>query len=173
MKEEGTAPEELEQVDDVKLEVYHMRNLPKEIRDRFVSDMGFVVDYLNEGHLENRKEQKIVHVEALCDMMEALTGDTRFTEQVEELLRRQEKGEEVLMCGYIDMLEARGEVRGGLRGRKLGEEIGETRGKKLGETMLATLLEKLYSLGRDEDAKLAVRDKAARERLYKEFCMAN
>lgn len=157
MKEEGTAPEELEQVDDVKLEVYHMRNLPKEIRDRFVSDMGFVVDYLNEGHLENRKEQKIVHVEALCDMMEALTGDTRFTEQVEELLRRQEKGEEVLMCGYIDMLEARGELRG----------------RKIGETMLATLLEKLYSLGRDEDAKLAVRDKAARERLYKEFCMAN
>ncbi|MCI9143151.1 MAG: hypothetical protein HFH87_11120, partial [Lachnospiraceae bacterium] len=61
------------------------------------------------------------------------------------------------MCEYIDMLEA--------RGKKIGEEIGET--------MLATLLEKLYSLGRDEDAKLAVRDKDARARLYEEFCMAN
>ena len=158
LKAEGTAPEELEQVDDVKLKVYHMRNLPKEVRDRFVSDMGFVVDYLNEGHFENRKEQKIVHVEALCDMMEALTGDTRFTEQVEELLKKQEKkGEEVLMCEYIDMLEA--------RGKKIGQ--------KIGETMLATLLEKLYSLGRDEDAKLAVRDKDARARLYEEFCMVN
>nr|WP_297864100.1 hypothetical protein [uncultured Acetatifactor sp.] len=158
LKAEGTVEEELAQVDDVKLEIYHMRNLSKEVRDRFKSDMGFVVDYLNEGHFENRKEQKIVYAEALCDMMEALTGDSRFTEQVEELLKKQEKkGEEVLMCEYIDMLEARGELRG----------------KKIGETMLATLLEKLYSLGRDEDAKLAVRDKAARERLYEEFCMAN
>lgn len=74
-------------------------------------------------------------------------------------------GEEVLMCEYIDMLEARREARG--------EARGELRGKKIGETMLATLLEKLYSLGRDEDAKLAVRDNAARERLYEEFCMAN
>lgn len=166
LKAEGAAPEELEQVDDVKLEVYHMRNLPKEVRDRFVSDMGFVVDYLNEGHFENRKEQKIVHVEALCDMMEALTGDTRFTVQVEELRKRQEeKGGEVLMCEYIDMLEARGEKRG--------EARGEARGRKLGETQLATLLEKLYSLDRDEDAKLAVKDEKERIRLYKEFCMAN
>lgn len=97
-----------------------------------------------------------IHHERCCahDMMEALTGDTRFTEQVEELLKKQEKkGEEVLMCEYIDMLEARG--------------------KKIGETMLATLLEKLYSLGRDEDAKLAVRDKDARARLYEEFYMVN
>lgn len=30
---------------------------------------------------------------ALCEMMEALTGDTRFTDQVEELLKRQEDGD--------------------------------------------------------------------------------
>lgn len=169
LKAEGAAPEDLEQVDDVKLEVHHMRNLPKEVRDRFVSDMGFVVDYLNEGHFENRRKQKIVHVEALCEMMEALTGDNRFTEQAEELLKRQREGGEVLMCEYIDMLEARGEARG----KDIGEKIGKEIGKEIGETMLATLLEKLYSLGRDEDVKLAVRDKEARTRLYEEFCMAN
>ena len=49
---------------------------------------------------------------ALCAMMEALTGDVRFTEQVEELLEKQRKGEEIIMCEYIDMLEARGEARG-------------------------------------------------------------
>ncbi len=173
LRAEGTAAEELAQVDDVKLEIHHMRSLPREIRERFVSDMGFVVDYLNEGDFENRKGQKIVHVEALCDMMEALTGDTRFTDQVEELLKRQEEGKEVYMCEYIDMLEARGEARGELRGKMIGEEIGETRGKKIGEARLATLLEKLYSLGRDADAKLAVKDGAVRARLYEEFCMAN
>lgn len=149
---EGVAQEALTKVDDVKLEIHHMRNLPKEVRDRFESDMGFVVDYLNEGHFENRKGQKIVHAEALCEMMEALTGDTRFTEQVEELLKKQRDEKEVHMCEYIDMLEARG--------------------KEIGENRLAALLEKLYSLGRDEDAKQAVRDKAARARLYEELCIA-
>ena len=153
LRAEGATQEDLERVDDVKLEVYHMRNLPKEIRDRFISDMGFVVDYLNEGSFESRKEQKIIHVEALCEMMDVLTGDTRFTQQVEELLKRQEEGGKVLMSEYIDMLEARGEARG--------------------ESRLAALLSKLYSLGRDEDVKLAVNDEAERTRLYEELCMVN
>ncbi len=50
------------------------------VRERFTSDLGFVVDYLNEGSFEKRRNQKIIHVEALCEMMEALTGDTRFTD---------------------------------------------------------------------------------------------
>ncbi len=149
LRAEGVLQEDLRRVDDIRLEVYHMRNLSKEVRDRFVSDIGFVADYLNEGSFENRKEQKIIHVEALCEMMDVLTGDTRFTEQMEELLRRQRKGGEVLMCEYIDMLETRGENR------------------------LITLLSKLYSLGRDEDAKLAVSDEKERARLYEEFCIAN
>ena len=149
LRAEGVTQEDLERVDDVKLEVYHMRNLPKEVRDRFVSDMGFVVDYLNEGSFESRKEQKIIHVEALCEMMDVLTGDTRFTQRVEELLKRQEEGGKVLMSEYIDMLEVRGESR------------------------LASLLSKLYSLGRDEDVKLAVNDEKERARLYEELCMAN
>ena len=39
----GASREELLMMDDAKLQVYYMRNLPKEVRDRFVSDMGFVV----------------------------------------------------------------------------------------------------------------------------------
>ena len=112
LRREGVPEEDLELVDDVKLEVYHMNNLSAEVRDRFTSDMGFVVDYLNEGSFERRKNQKIVHVEALCEMMEALTEDTRFTDLVEELLTKQEEEKEVIMCEYIDMLEARGESKG-------------------------------------------------------------
>lgn len=150
-------PEELEEVDDVRLTVYHMRKLPQKVRRRFQSDMGFVVDYLNEGNFESRKGQRIVHAEALCEMMEALTGDTRFTDMAEELSEKQRKGEEIVMCEYIDMLEARGEVRG----------------KKMGENRLIALLTKLYSVGRDEDAKLALRDEDARTRFYREFRIAD
>lgn len=131
--------------------VRHMRNLSREVRSRFVSDMGFVADYLNEGSFEGRRGQRILHGEALCEMMEALTGDTRFTDLVGELLRRQEKGEEIIMCEYIDMLEARGEIKG--------------------ENRLASLLSKLYSLGRDEDARLALDDRQVRLRLYEELCI--
>lgn len=57
-----------------------MNNLSPETRSRFTNDIAFVADYLNEGNFEKRRGQEIVHLEALCDLMEALTGDTRFTE---------------------------------------------------------------------------------------------
>ena len=149
--QEGASREDLKLVDETELIVRHMRNLSREVRSRFVSDMGFVADYLNEGSFEGHKGQRILHGEALCEMMEALTGDTRFTDLVGELLRRQEKGEEIIMCEYIDMLEARGEIKG--------------------ENRLASLLSKLYSLGRDEDARLALDDRQVRLRLYEELCI--
>lgn len=147
----GAAHEDLELVDEVQLTVWHMNNLSEEIRKRFTSDMGFVVDYLNEGNFERRKNQKIVHAEALCEMMEALTKDTRFTDMIAKVRSRQEKGGAIIMCEYLDMLEEKG--------------------KEKGEKRLASLLEKLYALGRDEDAKLAVRDEKARVRLYEELCI--
>lgn len=161
----GVPVKELALVNDAKLAVYHMRSLSPEIRKRFVSDMGFVVDYLNEGNFEGRKNQKILHLEALCDMMEALTGDTRFTEQAAKLLEREEKEGPVMMCEYIDALEARGEARG--------RAIGEKNGLRKGEAKLASLLQKLYALGRDDDAKLAVQALDVRARLYEEFSIPN
>lgn len=109
------------------------------------------MDYLNEGSFERRKNQKIVHAEALCEMMEALTKDTRFTDMIAKVRSRQEKGGAIIMCEYLDKLEEKG--------------------KEKGEKRLASLLEKLYALGRDEDAKLAVRDEKARVRLYEELCI--
>lgn len=57
------------------------------------------------------QRKKIVHVKALCEMVEALTEDTRFTELAEELLKEQKEGKEIIMCDYLDMLEAKGESR--------------------------------------------------------------
>ena len=140
----GVPPEKLKEIDDSRLAVYHMNNLPLEIRSRFTSDMGFVADYLNEGNFERRKGQDIVHMEALCDMMEAITGDTAFTEQANKLLEKK-KGKKIMMCEYINQLEVRGEAK------------------------LTSLLERLYDLGRGEDVELAVRDWDARARLYREL----
>lgn len=119
LKEQGRSEEELRLVDNVELAVYHMRNLSGTARSRFKSDMGFVADYLNEGSFENRKQQVIRHGEELSEMMEALTGDRRFTEQMEELRMKREGREEGRMCEYIDMLEARGEEKAEIRLSKL------------------------------------------------------
>ncbi len=141
----GVPSEYLEQIDDAELKVYHMNNLSPEIRSRFTSDLGFVADYLNEGNFDRRRKQPILHPEALCDMMDAVTGDTRFTEQLKELMESRQKGENVIMCEYIDLLEANGEAR------------------------LADLLAKLYGLGRDEEAKTAVLHPEVRPKLYQEL----
>ena len=151
LEKNGALSEDMEYVDDAKLMIYRMNNLSEEVRERFVSDVGFVADYLNEGSFDRRKGQRIVHMEALCDMMEALTGDKRFTEMAEKFVERQQKGEVIIMCEYIDALEAKGE--------------------KKGEAKLASLLEKLYDLGRREEAEQAVRNPDVRTRLYKEFCI--
>lgn len=55
------------------------------------------------------------------------------------------KGKKIMMCEYIDRLEANGEAK------------------------LTSLLERLYDLGRKEDAERAVRDLDVRARLYREF----
>ena len=138
---------------DVKMKVFHMNNLPEDVRRKFTSDIGFVADYLNEGSFEKRKDQKIIHLEALCSMMEALTGDSRFTDRMGGMLKKQEGGREVKMCEYIDMLEARG--------------------KEKGENMLAALLTRLYALGREGDVKLVLEDKDARKELYQEFSIGS
>ena len=139
--------------------------------------MGFVADFLNEGSFLGRSGQRIRHPSALCRMMETLTGDSRFTGQIGELMEKESKGEDVMMCEYIDMLEARGEARGVAIGEARGVTIGEARGVAIGEargeTKLSSLLERLYEQGRDEEAKQAVLDTTARARLYQELHIPN
>ncbi len=159
----GIYQEELQLVDDVELALYHMRNLPVEVRDRFRSDMGFVVDYLNEGSLERRREQRIVHVEALCGMMEAVTGDMRFTEQIDRLIEKRQKGEDVKMCEYLDMLEARGQERG----ERIGQERGERIGQKQGENRLARLINNLVKEKKYREIEEASNDSERRQELYR------
>lgn len=68
------------------------------------------------------------------------------------MLKKQKEGKGVVMCEYIDMLEARGQARG--------------------ENRLAALLTKLYALGREEDARQAVKDENIRKQLYQELRIA-
>jgi len=108
-------------VEDARLHVFEMAHLPKEIRQRFGSDMRIVVDYLAEGSAYEPTNQKILHVDALLGMLRALSGDERY-EELSRILTREEK-EEISMCELLDKYEKRGERRGERRGEQRGKHI--------------------------------------------------
>ncbi len=53
--------------------------------------------------------------------------------------------------------------------RSIGMELGKAEGKIEGETLLATLMSRLFSDNRTEDARLAVSDENVRKQFYREY----
>ncbi len=82
-------------------------------------------------------------------MMYALTGDSRFTDLVGELLNRQSKEEETVICEYIDMLEAKGIEKG--------------------EKRLAALIQVLLKEKKSDIIALVAGDSDKRQELYKTY----
>ena len=65
-----------------------------------------------------------------------------------------------IVCNYSEAIE------------RVGLEVGVEKGKAEGEAKLARLMQNLFSLNRDEDAKKAAVDVVYRAKLYNEFQMA-
>ena len=82
-------------------------------------------------------------------MMYALTGDSRFTYLVGELLNRQSKEEETVICEYIDMLEAKGIEKG--------------------EKRLVALIQVLLKEKKSDIIALVAGDSDKRQELYKTY----
>ena len=105
-------------VDDIKLHVFEMAHLPKEVRVRFKSDMRIVVDCLAEWSDFMPPRRRVKHPEALFLLLETLTGDVRYGEMIAEALELEQKEEEVIMCEFLDKY-----LNDGIeRGKKQGEE---------------------------------------------------
>ena len=71
-----------------------------------------VVDYLAEGEKYIPTDQEIVDVEATMRMLHALTGETNFIDNMEELQKRREEGGEITMGYAVSMYVERGRQRG-------------------------------------------------------------
>lgn len=139
-------------IDEVKLHIFEMRYLPKEIRKKFQSDMRIVVDFLAEGE-GYRSDRKIKHKAVLIKMIKVLSGETD-TDDIEKWMEEQgiREEDELTMCELFDQY-----VR---QGRKEGRREGENR--------FARLVQTLMDDGRSEELKRAVSDLNYRERLYME-----
>lgn len=97
-----------EYIDDIKIHVYDMRQLPLKIRKYFTSDMRIVVDYLAEGKNYIPSTQKIIHTEALLRMLKVLTGDERYTFLLQTIKNEEQKEGGTTMCELLDRYENRG-----------------------------------------------------------------
>ena len=116
-------------VDDLKLHVFELRNLPEEVRQRFQSDMHIVVDYLAEGK-DYRSEQKVVHKEALIKLLRVLSGDENV-EDTETILQEMQVKEEdeISMCELFDQYVRKGRKEGLREGRIEGRAEGKREGR--------------------------------------------
>lgn len=114
-------PEEMKAyINDYRIHVFEIAYLTEEQISRFQSDFRFVADYF----VQKRKNKQyappkgvIQHVDALLQMMTALTHDKRFEQASVEW-----EGEEKVMGEiFLDQIEERGVQKGALR--KLIEQI--------------------------------------------------
>lgn len=112
-------------IDNISLHMYSMKHLPKEIRQRFKSDMRVVVDYLAEGAEYIPTEQEITDLDKTMHMLYVLTGETDFIDDIERLQKRREKGEKITMEYALTRMKREGREQGikeGIR-EKLCEQV--------------------------------------------------
>ena len=122
----------LNYIDDLKLHVFEMRKLSKEIRNLFQSDMRIVVDYLAEGN-GYRSDQKVVHKEALIKFLRTLSGEENVEDTLECLQKMGVKEEdEITVCELFDQYTRQGRQEGIKEGIKEGKKEGIKEGIREG-----------------------------------------
>lgn len=99
-------------VSDYRINVFDIAHLSDEQVNMFRSDFKFVAQYFTQIRKNGEYvpgTEEIRHVDAVLQMMSALTGDKRF----EEAYQQSGKGENH-MCEFLDKLENRGIEKGKL-----------------------------------------------------------
>ena len=109
-------PKELEgYVEDYHIKVYDIAYLSEEIRDKFKSDFKVVADFFSEKRLgtydASKHKEKIMHVEAVLEMLRVFTKDERYKEIEEDIIKNNVEGD-VSMCKVLDEYERRGIEKG-------------------------------------------------------------
>ena len=98
-------------VNDYKINLFEIANLPEEAVNHFHSDFRTVIDYFISSRSEKVYELKnsadFTHVDELLTLMSVLTQDNRFEESLEG-----EGGKPQNMSSLLDRIEERGRQKG-------------------------------------------------------------
>ena len=146
-----------EYISDYKINVFDIGDMSLEEIEVFKSDFKMIAEHFvrlrnNEQDYEPDK-RSIQHVDEFLKLMNVLTGDTEFLEQMNVYSDEEKEGGEVAMDRIMEYRYNKGVM------------AGETRG----EDLMSTLINKLLESNRMKDLKKVTSDKELRERLYKEY----
>lgn len=142
-------------IDNSKLSVFEMRNLPPQVREKFVSDMRLVVDYLAEGN-SFQSDRTVIHKEALVRLLRALGGDSNVEDTARILEEMNVKEEdEITMCELFDQYTRRGRAEGIREGIREGIKALISTCRELGVSFdeTAAKVREKFSLGEEETRK--------------------
>ena len=110
-------------VNDYKINLFEIANLPEEAVNHFHSDFRTVIDYFISSRREQVYELKnsadFMHVDELLTLMSVLTQDNRFAESLEG-----EGGKPQNMSSLLDRIEERGRQKGLDEGHREGRQEG-------------------------------------------------
>ena len=100
-------------VNDYKMNLFEVAWLTDKQVEMFKSDFKIVADYFVQMRKNNDyipSPEAIKHVDAILKLMTALTGDSRFEDEVDQIFKKE--GRVVTMCEWLDKVEKRGEKIG-------------------------------------------------------------
>ncbi len=130
-------------IHDYKINLFEIAFLTDEQVEKFQSDFKIVADYfvqVRKNKDYKPSETKIRHVRELMQLMNVLTGDSRFEEAVNEAENREKDGKELKsMCEVLDRVEQRGIDKGKKEALKVLDQVeqrGIDKGKKEGKKEL-------------------------------------
>lgn len=111
-------------VDKNRMHVFDMRFMDEMVRNLFEGDVRVVLDYLSDRESLIRRRQKLRNPEEVMRMLHALSGDTRY---LENITRMKEEGG-ATMCDLLDEMVNRGIELGKQEGIEEGIQKGIQRG---------------------------------------------
>lgn len=152
-------------------------------KDQTVYEVKSILSYAENNAIPYDNGLHTIYVNAAVDdgssiaklmnyFKTAKAGDTSqgaLSDYVNEL--KSPEGGKRIMGEFEKYYHELGFKEGVASGEARGEKIGEARGKEIGEARFAKLMDKLFSLGRFEDAKRITQDKQYRAQLMKEFAI--
>lgn len=113
-------------INDYLIRVISVANQPEHVRERYRSDFRIIADYMaykNDRAMVRdyfrNNDQELLHVEHVLDLLQVLSGDSRFNmiKKRYEDMEEAEKGECKKMCLLLDAIEEEGIEKGFKKGR--------------------------------------------------------
>ena len=149
----GDIPKELDPYfQDYRIHVFDIAFLTDEVIDSFQSDFKVVARFFKNRRLGKpalTDDTALDYPAEIAELLAVFSGEKEYIDMIPAIKLAEQKGERVTMCWVAQELIDKGEKRG--------------------ENLMATLMQRLFADGRNEDAQKAVNNEQDRKKFYREY----